>query len=79
VVLQLQFAFFEAAQLQLVVVTVGDQYIYDSVEVAMFHVELDQAALNVLHVSHFFRVPGIYLAATRVRGSEAHYNLKHNR
>ena len=51
-VFQLQLAFFEAAQLQLVVVAVEDQKIYDRVQVAMFHVELDKAALDFLNISH---------------------------
>jgi len=51
-VFQLQFALFEAAQLQLVVVTVKYQQVYDRIEVAMFHVELDQSALDFLIICH---------------------------
>jgi hypothetical protein len=51
-VFQLQFTLFEAAQLQLVGVAVADQHFYDSVEVAMFNVEFDKAALDVLYVVH---------------------------
>jgi len=51
-VFQLQFALFQAAQLQLVGVTVTGQHVYDSVEVAMFHVEFDNAAMDLLDVDH---------------------------
>ena len=54
-VFQLQFALFEAAQLQLVVVPVQGQHVYDSIQVAMFHIEFDQAALDfegIIHVWH---------------------------
>ena len=51
-VFQLELAFFEAAQLQLVVVSVKREHVYDRIQVAMFHVELDEAALDFLDVCH---------------------------
>ena len=64
-VFQLQFAFLETAQLQLVVVAIEHQHVYDRVEVSMFNVEFDQAALDVLDVIHggcseqFYNVDGV--------------------
>jgi hypothetical protein len=52
VVLELQLAFLQAAQLQLVGVTVADKHVDDGVEVAMFHVEFNNAALDLLDVDH---------------------------
>ena len=57
-VFQLQFTLFQAAQLELVVVAVVGQLVYDRVQVAMFHVEFDEAALDILYVSHY-RFPNL--------------------
>ena len=57
-VFQLQFTLFQAAQLQLVIVAVLGQFVYDRVQVAMFHVEFDEAALDILYVSHY-RFPNL--------------------
>jgi hypothetical protein len=51
-VLELQFALFQAPQLQLVVVTIQCQHVYDRVQVAVFHVKLDEAALYFLGIVH---------------------------
>jgi hypothetical protein len=60
VVFQLQFALFKAPQLQLVVMPIQRQHVYDCVEVAMFHVELDQAPLDFLNIGHFLLFPTVY-------------------
>ena len=51
-IFQLQLALFQAAQLELVVVPVQDEHVYDRIEVAMFNVEFDQATLDILDVIH---------------------------
>jgi hypothetical protein len=51
-VFQLQFALFQAPELQLVVVAIEDQHVYDRVQVPMFHIEFDQAALNFMDIGH---------------------------
>jgi hypothetical protein len=54
VVFQLQFALLQPAQLQLIVMAVQDQHVYDRIEVAMFHVEFNQPPLDILVISHDF-------------------------
>ena len=51
-VFQLQFAFFETAQLQLIVMAVEHQQIDHRVEIAVLHVELDETALDFLNIWH---------------------------
>jgi hypothetical protein len=67
-VFQLQFTLFKAAQLQLVGVAVADQHFYDSVEVAMFHVKFNDAALDVLFVSHVVLFHRVLLQNVAGRG-----------
>ena len=57
-VFQLQFTLFQSAQLELVIVAVVGQLVYDRVQVAMFHVEFDEAALDFMYVSHY-RFPNL--------------------
>jgi hypothetical protein len=51
-VFELQFTLFQAAQLQLVGMAVPSQHLDDSVEVAMFHVQFNNPAMDVLCVRH---------------------------
>ena len=55
VILQLQFALFQAAQLQLVMVAIEYQQLDDGIEVAVFHVEFNQAPLYLLCIAHVLR------------------------
>jgi hypothetical protein len=73
-VFQLQFTLLEAAQLQLVVVSVEDQHVYDRIQVAMFHVEFDQAALDFLDVSHDVVFRTVLFHCGIGARPEAHYN-----
>jgi hypothetical protein len=51
-VFQLQLAFFQAAQLQLVVVAVQREHVDDRVQIAVFDVEFNQTTLDILYISH---------------------------
>jgi len=73
-IFQLQLALFEAAQLELVVVPVQDEHVYDRIEVAMFYVEFDQAALNFLDISHIVVFRTVLFHYGIGVGPEAHYN-----
>jgi hypothetical protein len=52
VILQLQLALFQAPQLELVVVAIEYQQLDHDIEIAMFDIELDQAQLDFLGISH---------------------------
>jgi len=76
VVFQLQFTLFEPAQLQLVMMPVQGQQIYDRVEISMFHVEFDQAALDCLDIIHGMFPNGVLFRNLQECAREAHYNQK---
>jgi hypothetical protein len=59
-VFQLQLALLQTAQLQLVVMAIQDQQIYDRIEIAMFHVELDQAPLDFSNIRQFLLFPTVF-------------------
>jgi hypothetical protein len=73
-VFQLKFALFEPAQLQLVVVSIQNQHVYDRIQVAMFHVEFDQAALDFLDISHGVVFRTVLFHCGIGAEPEAHYN-----
>jgi hypothetical protein len=74
VVFELQFALFQAAQLQLVVVAIENQHIYDCIEVAVFHVELDEAAPYFFCVSH--EVPGSFISLNQIVRTKMSLTIK---
>ncbi len=75
-IFELQFALFEAAQLQLVVMAVGHQHVYDRIQIAMFHVEFDEAALDFLDIGHIVVFPGLLFQKLKSARPEEHYNRK---
>ena len=51
-VFQLELALFQAAQLQLIVVSVQREHIDHRVQITVFDVEFDQTTLDILYISH---------------------------
>jgi hypothetical protein len=73
-VFQLQLALLQAAQLQLVVVPIEYQHVYDRIQVAMFNVKFDQAALDFLNICHGVVFRTVLFQKRHGAGPEAHYN-----